>query len=310
MLTSNETQSTGSAYAHAGCSANAITTPMNAGSRNNNNTITASSTTTTTTTTSSRMNTETGLTNNQLQQTQRQQPQHQHHHQQQQQQQQQNQSKPQQHKFAPARRLAARQTLRLAIPRQSEDTSNSLAANTILFKNSPSQLPPAPILKRSTPFNPTNLSTSSQIPLKSSSPLDSQTLPNVLLTNNDNAAAPSNCSNGKFFSLRNPSITLNSTDICNNNELFAFAKKLSPTVGGDRSPVFTASISPNTNTTNNSNNNNGTGSPNNQLNRLFNLSPSALRSYGNSLVACWGCLKFCLSNGFITHFFLRARMNY
>ncbi|KAL9908044.1 sterile alpha and armadillo motif isoform 1-T5 [Glossina fuscipes fuscipes] len=270
MLTSNETSSTGSAYAHAGCSTNAITTSMNAGNRNNNNNHT------TTTTTTSRINTENGLINNQLQQTQQQQQQHQH------QQQQQNQSKPQQHKFAPARRLAARQTLRLAIPRQSEDTSNTLAANTILFKNSPSQLPPAPILKRSTPFNPTNLSTSSQIPLKSTSPLDSQTLPNVLLTNNDNTATPSNCSsNGKFLSLRNPSITLNSTDICKNNELFAFAKELSPSVTGDRSPVFTASISPNTNTANNSNNNNGTGSPNNQLNRLFNLSPSALRSYGN-----------------------------
>uniref|UniRef100_A0A1A9W542 Uncharacterized protein n=1 Tax=Glossina brevipalpis TaxID=37001 RepID=A0A1A9W542_9MUSC len=257
MLSTKETQNASSAYSHGGCSVNAVTTSAYAGNNSNN--------TTTTTTTTSRMNMDAGLINTPLQSAQRQQ----------------HQSKPQQHKFAPARRLAARQTLRLAIPKQSEDPSNAAAANTVLFKNSPSQLPPAPILKRVTPFNTPNLSASSQIPLKSTSPLDSQTLPNVLLGNNDNTATHSGGSNGKFLSLRNPSITLNSTDICNNNELFAFAKELSPAVGGDRSPVYTTSISPSPTTTNSSNNNNGTGSSNNQLNRLFNLSPSGLRSYGN-----------------------------
>ncbi|XP_065358991.1 NAD(+) hydrolase sarm1 isoform X2 [Calliphora vicina] len=202
------------------------------------------------------------------------------------------------YKFAPARRLAARQTLRLAIPKQPGDSQqhsqlNSTAPATTghtlatQFKHSsPSQLPPAPILKR-TPINtpnfsstPTTTSLNSHIP-KSASPLESHHLPNVLHHSTNTpictAATPSSGGSNKFLRVRNPSITLNSSDVCNNNDLFAFAKEFSsPAVaGGDHSPIFAeiaSSISPSTASS---------GSPTNHLSRLFNLSPSTLRSYGN-----------------------------
>ncbi|KAM7357195.1 NAD(+) hydrolase sarm1-like isoform 3-T3 [Cochliomyia hominivorax] len=205
------------------------------------------------------------------------------------------------YKFAPARRLAARQTLRLAIPKQPGDSQhshlNSSTAPAITgvnnsisqFKHSsPSQLPPAPILKR-TPVNTPNFSSTpstaglnSHIP-KSASPLESHHLPTVLQQHSSNApictaaATPSSAGSNKFLRVRNPSITLNSSDVCNNNDLFAFAKEFSsPAVGGgDHSPIFaeiTSSISPSTASS---------GSPTNHLNRLFNMSPSTLRNYGN-----------------------------
>lgn len=160
------------------------------------------------------------------------------------------------YKFAPARRLAARQTLRLAIPKQPGDstqlnstsTANSTVANnsipTQMKYSSPSQLPPAPILKR-TPVNtpnfgtPTSSTFNSHIP-KSASPLESHNLPNVLQHSSNTpictagTATPSSGGSNKFLRVRNPSITLNSSDIGNNNnDLFAFAKEFSsPAVGG------------------------------------------------------------------------------
>lgn len=164
-------------------------------------------------------------------------------------------SSPSSYKFAPARRLAARQTLRLAIPKQPGDstqlnstsTANSTVANnsipTQMKYSSPSQLPPAPILKR-TPVNtpnfgtPTSSSFNSHIP-KSASPLESHNLPNVLQHSSNTpictagTATPSSGGSNKFLRVRNPSITLNSSDIGNNNDLFAFAKEFSsPAVGG------------------------------------------------------------------------------
>ncbi|KAI8120852.1 hypothetical protein CVS40_7933 [Lucilia cuprina] len=203
------------------------------------------------------------------------------------------------YKFAPARRLAARQTLRLAIPKQPGDsqqhsqlnstapamTGNNNSLATQFKHSSPSQLPPAPILKRP-PINtpnysstPTSISQNSHIP-KSASPLESHHLPNVLhhsTTPICTAATPSSVGSNKFLRVRNPSITLNSSDVCSNNDLFAFAKEFSsPAVGGgDHSPIFAeiaSSISPSTASS---------GSPTNHLSRLFNLSPSTLRSYGN-----------------------------
>lgn len=156
------------------------------------------------------------------------------------------------YKFAPARRLAARQTLRLAIPKQPGDSAqhshlNSTApastghSNATQFKHSsPSQLPPAPILKR-TPvhstnfsFTPTSSSINSHIP-KSASPLESHNLPNVLHHSSTPICTTTSSSGGssKFLRVRNPSITLSSSDVCNNNDLFAFAKEFSsPAVGG------------------------------------------------------------------------------
>ncbi|XP_037823954.1 cell wall protein RBR3-like, partial [Lucilia sericata] len=203
------------------------------------------------------------------------------------------------YKFAPARRLAARQTLRLAIPKQPGDsqlhsqlnstapamTGNNNSLATQFKHSSPSQLPPAPILKRTTlntpnySSTPTSISQNSHIP-KSASPLESHHLPNVLhhsTTPICTAATPSSGGSNKFLRVRNPSITLNSSDVCGNNDLFAFAKEFSsPAVGGgDHSPIFAeiaSSISPSTASS---------GSPTNHLSRLFNLSPSTLRSYGN-----------------------------
>ncbi|XP_061400195.1 uncharacterized protein LOC133335918, partial [Musca vetustissima] len=199
----------------------------------------------------------------------------------------------QNNKFAPARRLAARHTLRLAIPKQQGDLS--YANNTVggggisqFRHSSPSQLPPAPILKRNTTGasttpqvmshvpSPASVSsnTYSQIP-KSASPLESNNLPNANSCT-VSTATPSTANSGQFLRVRNPSITLNSTDLCNtnNNDFFAFAKDMSSPAVGDHSPIFAeiaSSMSPST----------SSASPSNHLNRLFNLSPSTLRSYGN-----------------------------
>ncbi|TMW52041.1 hypothetical protein DOY81_002893 [Sarcophaga bullata] len=201
------------------------------------------------------------------------------------------------YKFAPARRLAARQTLRLAIPKQPGDsqhtqfnsntTTGAANNNSIHLKHSsPSQLPPAPILKR-TPLNTSQFSftpttASSHLP-KSASPLESHQLPNVIQHSTTPACtitpSSSGSSSNKFLRVRNPSITLNSSDVSSTHDLFAFAKEFSsPAVGGgvdDHSPIFAeiaSSISPSTASS---------GSPTNHLNRLFNLSPSTIRNYGN-----------------------------
>ncbi|XP_037942985.1 putative uncharacterized protein DDB_G0286901 [Teleopsis dalmanni] len=184
-------------------------------------------------------------------------------------------------KFAPARRLAgARQTLRLAIPKQQGDTyslQNPCNGTNAFYRHSPSQLPPAPILKRNTPSPATaSVATYSHTP-KSSSPLESHNLPNVTPTvlsgnNGSTIVTPSSCGSGKLLNLRKPNITLNSSDIRNNNDLFAFSKDLSPSVDMEHTPMFAdiaSSISP------------SSGSPTHHLNRLFNLSPSTKRSYGN-----------------------------
>ncbi|XP_053955210.1 myb-like protein A [Anastrepha ludens] len=220
-----------------------------------------------------------------------------------------------QHKFAPARRLAARQTLRLQIPKQQGDTygfqnacnAGVNAASSNYYKYSPSQLPPAPILKRNTTTPTTAYHTKNSLP-KSASPLESHKLPNVVCSSaspspqlSSTSALHYNGSNGglsiqtatatptssanKFLNLRKPSITLNSADVRNNNgtsgssigscgsDLFGFAKELSPSMDmSDHSPIFASSISPST----------SSGcSPTHHINRLFSLSPSTMRSYGN-----------------------------
>uniref|UniRef100_A0A1I8NXJ5 Uncharacterized protein n=1 Tax=Stomoxys calcitrans TaxID=35570 RepID=A0A1I8NXJ5_STOCA len=186
-----------------------------------------------------------------------------------------------QHKFAPARRLAARQTLRLAIPKQQGDLSFSSLANNNngcvvggVRHSSPSQLPPAPILKRTPVVS--SATPHSLIP-KTASPLESHNLPNVQLNNGHcvTATPSSGGSSTQFLRVRNPSITLNSTDLCNNNDFLAFAKELSSPAMGEHSPIFAeiaSSISPSTTSS---------ASPSNHLNRLFSLSPSSLRNYGN-----------------------------
>ncbi|XP_069968192.1 NAD(+) hydrolase sarm1 isoform X3 [Bactrocera oleae] len=216
------------------------------------------------------------------------------------------------HKYAPARRLAARQTLRLQIPKQQGD---SCGAPSTYYKHSPSQLPPAPILKRHQTPTPTSAthqyhSSANAFP-KSASPLESHKLPNVVCSsaspssqlssgsslyyNGSNgglsiqtATATPSCGTNKFLHLRKPSITLNTADVRNNNgnstgsigscgsDLFSFAKELSPSMDmSDHSPIFAeiaSSISPST----------SSGcSPTHHINRLFSLSPSTIRSYGN-----------------------------
>ncbi|XP_059224071.1 uncharacterized protein DDB_G0271670 [Stomoxys calcitrans] len=257
-----------------------------------------------------------------------------------------------QHKFAPARRLAARQTLRLAIPKQQGDLSFSSLANNNngcvvggVRHSSPSQLPPAPILKRTPVVS--SATPHSLIP-KTASPLESHNLPNVQLNNGHcvTATPSSGGSSTQFLRVRNPSITLNSTDLCNNNDFLAFAKELSsPAMGArtsngntrvaaikvsaagrnashsalrvvsartsngntrvaaikvsaagrnashsalrvvsEHSPIFAeiaSSISPSTTSS---------ASPSNHLNRLFSLSPSSLRNYGNFSFHQLACL--------------------
>lgn len=153
------------------------------------------------------------------------------------------------YKFAPGRRLAARQTLRLAIPKQPGDSqntqfiSNSItgATNTTnnnsihLKHSSPSQLPPAPILKRTPISTPQFSFTPTTVSAKSTSPLESHQLPNVIQHSTTPACSitPSSSGSSKFLRVRNPSITLNSSDVSSTHDLFAFAKEFSsPTVGG------------------------------------------------------------------------------
>lgn len=151
-------------------------------------------------------------------------------------------------KFAPARRLAARQTLRLAIPKQQGDSSTTMpppptqAQTSHIYRHSPSQLPPAPLLKRHTSGNSCGTGSGNSFIPKSASPLESHKLPNVTpgggnstpLIYNGAAASGSGCSSAAssasnaFLSVRKPSLTLNSSDIRNNNDLFAFAKDMSP----------------------------------------------------------------------------------
>lgn len=150
-------------------------------------------------------------------------------------------------KFAPARRLAARQTLRLAIPKQQGDSSATLPAPTQaqtshIYRHSPSQLPPAPLLKRHTSGNSCGTGSGNSFIPKSASPLESHKLPNVTpgggnstpLIYNGAGGSGSGCSSAAssssnaFLGVRKPSLTLNSSDIRNNNDLFAFAKDMSP----------------------------------------------------------------------------------
>lgn len=150
-------------------------------------------------------------------------------------------------KFAPARRLAARQTLRLAIPKQQGDSSTTLPAPTQaqtshIYRHSPSQLPPAPLLKRHTSGNSCGTGSGNSFIPKSASPLESHKLPNVTpgggnstpLIYNGAGGSGSGCSSAAssssnaFLGVRKPSLTLNSSDIRNNNDLFAFAKDMSP----------------------------------------------------------------------------------
>lgn len=153
-------------------------------------------------------------------------------------------------KFAPARRLAARQTLRLAIPKQQGDSSATLPPppptqaqqTSHIYRHSPSQLPPAPLLKRHTSGNSCSTGSGNSFIPKSASPLESHKLPNVTpgggnstsLIYNGAGGSGSGCSSAAssssnaFLSVRKPSLTLNSSDIRNNNDLFAFAKDMSP----------------------------------------------------------------------------------
>ncbi|XP_017100219.2 NAD(+) hydrolase sarm1 isoform X2 [Drosophila bipectinata] len=180
-------------------------------------------------------------------------------------------------KYAPGRRLAARQTLRLAIPKQPPGDPSTLGhPHTVgVFRPSPSQLPPAPVLKRVTP----GTSCSSGIP-KSASPLESHHLPNVTPTRlgyGISGAGGSGCSSASsasnFLGVRKPSLTLNSSDIRNNNDLFSFPKDMSPVLSDhSHSPMFTDISSANSN---------GSPTHHHQLGRLFSLSPSSIRSYGN-----------------------------
>ncbi|XP_034480559.1 uncharacterized protein DDB_G0281497-like [Drosophila innubila] len=192
-------------------------------------------------------------------------------------------------KFAPARRLAARQTLRLAIPKQQGDSVN-LPQSGSIYRQSPSHLPPAPLLKRHTTTTATSTGGNSFIP-KTASPLESHKLPNAtpsgsttpLLYNGNPGSASSSSStpSANFLAVRKPSLTLNSSDIRNNNDLFAFAKDMSPALeltDHTHSPMFTdisTAISPA--------NSNGSPTPSHhhQLGRLFSLSPNSMRSYGN-----------------------------
>lgn len=142
-------------------------------------------------------------------------------------------------KYAPGRRLAARQTLRLAIPKAQPGDPLNHPTSVGLFRPSPSQLPPAPILKRV----PAVSGGCSGIP-KSASPLESHHLPNVTPTNAhtrlgygmQGAGGGSSCSSASsasnFLGVRKPSLTLNSSDIRNNNDLFAFPKDMSPVMSG------------------------------------------------------------------------------
>ncbi|XP_034658728.1 sterile alpha and TIR motif-containing protein 1 isoform X2 [Drosophila subobscura] len=195
-------------------------------------------------------------------------------------------------KYAPGRRLAARQTLRLAIPKHQGDPlalPHALHAQPHaphshphphpqtggIYRHSPSQLPPAPILKRA--------AGSSSIP-KSASPLESHNLPNVtphsgsgrIGYNVAGGCSSSGTSSGSnFLGVRKPSLTLNSSDIRNNNDLFAFPKDMSPALelnDHSHSPLFTDISSANSN---------GSPTHHHQLGRLFSLSPSSIRSYGN-----------------------------
>lgn len=146
-------------------------------------------------------------------------------------------------KFAPARRLAARQTLRLAIPKQQGDSSNALPLPAHhIYRHSPSQLPPAPLLKRHPVSGNSCSGTGNSFIPKSASPLESHKLPNVTpgggnstpLIYNGAGGTGSGCSSAassassSFLGVRKPSLTLNSSDIRNNNDLFAFAKDMSP----------------------------------------------------------------------------------
>lgn len=151
-------------------------------------------------------------------------------------------------KFAPARRLAARQTLRLAIPKQQGDSSTAVSAPTQaqqtshVYRHSPSQLPPAPLLKRHPSGNSCSTGSGNSFIPKSASPLESHKLPNVTpgggnstpLIYNGAGGSGSGCSSAAsssssaFLGVRKPSLTLNSSDIRNNNDLFAFAKDMSP----------------------------------------------------------------------------------
>ncbi|KAM8710396.1 hypothetical protein ACLKA7_017079 [Drosophila subpalustris] len=206
-------------------------------------------------------------------------------------------------KFAPARRLAARQTLRLAIPKQQQlqqpGDSVNLQQSGNIYRHSPSALPPAPLLKRHTATTSATGNSNSFIP-KSASPLESHKLPNATpsgsttpLMFNGNAGAGSGnttasaCSSASssvnFLGVRKPSLTLNSSDIRNNNDLFAFAKDMSPALeltDHSHSPMFTdlgTAISP-------ANSNSSPTSHHHQLGRLFSLSPNSMRSYGNSFI--------------------------
>ncbi|XP_030081867.1 uncharacterized protein LOC115483762 [Drosophila hydei] len=82
-------------------------------------------------------------------------------------------------------------------------------------------------------------------------PLESHKLPNVTptcnaspLLYNGSGSASSIASNSSFLGVRKPSLTLNSSDIRNNNDLFAFAKEMSPALelsdhSHSHSPMFT-----------------------------------------------------------------------
>ncbi|KAL7732579.1 hypothetical protein ACLKA6_019207 [Drosophila palustris] len=139
--------------------------------------------------------------------------------------------------------------------------------------------------------NGSNNSNNSFIP-KSASPLESHKLPNATPTFNGNAGSGSGnttasaCSSASsssvnFLGVRKPSLTLNSSDIRNNNDLFAFAKDMSPALeltDHSHSPMFTdlgTAISP-------ANSNSSPTSHHHQLGRLFSLSPNSMRSYGNT----------------------------
>ncbi|EDV96854.1 GH14987 [Drosophila grimshawi] len=205
---------------------------------------------------------------------------------------------------APATTAAAirLKQINLRLHQQGDSVTLPHAQTSNIYRHSPSQLPPAPLLKRHTSGggNLNGGGGNSYIP-KSASPLESHKLPNVTPTGssttpsiyNGAGGSSSGCSSASssFLGVRKPSLTLNSSDIRNNNDLFAFAKDMSPALelsDHSHSPLFTdisASCSPA--------NSNGSPTHHHQLGRLFSLSPSSMRSYGNALPK--GQLNFNLS---------------
>ncbi|XP_055913149.1 NAD(+) hydrolase sarm1 isoform X2 [Eupeodes corollae] len=184
-------------------------------------------------------------------------------------------------KYAPARRLASRHTLRLAIPKYQCDSTfgsgyngntngNGLSIHSTSGRYQPHVSPPQ-IQHPTSNYYRSSANGLHHHGKPPSAPII--TMNGIQKTSpiRDLATATCNSMNGKFLGVRKPSITLSSADATNNNEMFAFAKDCSPVDHlSEDSPIFSelaSSISPST----------SSSSP--TFNRLFSLSPSSIRSY-------------------------------